>query len=102
MSTLELKAGGRLEFGGLRGRTVFLYIVRGEVGVQGRNIGAFRLVELGEGDVLVIEGSMDVCVIFGHADPIDEPVVSHGPFVMNSEDEIRQAYADFREGRFGK
>ena len=34
-------------------------------------------------------------------EPIDEPVVGHGPFVMNSRDEIRQAITDFNSGRFG-
>jgi redox-sensitive bicupin YhaK (pirin superfamily) len=33
--------------------------------------------------------------------PIDEPVVVHGPFVMNTADEIRQAMIDFESGRFG-
>ena len=101
MSTLELKAGGRIQFDGLRGRNVFLYIVRGEVAVAGQNIAAFRLVELSEGDMVVIESRTDAYILFGHADPINEPVVSQGPFVMNSEDEIRQAYAEFRAGKFG-
>ncbi|HEX5328148.1 MAG TPA: pirin-like C-terminal cupin domain-containing protein [Acetobacteraceae bacterium] len=34
--------------------------------------------------------------------PIDEPVVMHGPFVMNTADEVRQAVADFHDGRFGR
>jgi hypothetical protein len=33
--------------------------------------------------------------------PLDEPVVHHGPFVMNSLDEVRRAYADYRQSRFG-
>jgi len=101
MSTLQLRAGGRAQFNGLRGRDVFLYIVRGEVRVAGQRATAFRLVELNAGDLLVIEGLSDAYVLFGHADPIDEPVVSHGPFVMNTKEEIRQAFADFRTGRFG-
>ena len=51
--------------------------------------------------MVVIESRTDAYVLFGHADPINEPVVSHGPFVMNSEDEIWQAYAEFRAGKFG-
>ena len=101
MSTLQLRAAGRVQFDGLRGRDVFLYIVRGEVAVAGQNIAEFRLVELSEGDRVVIEASMDAHLLFGHADPIDEPVVAQGPFVMNSQDEIRQAFAEFRAGKFG-
>ncbi|MGD0494148.1 MAG: pirin family protein [Steroidobacteraceae bacterium] len=101
MSTLQLRAGGRIQFDGLRGRDVFLYVVRGEVDIAGQQIAGFRLVELGEGDSVVIESRTDAYILFGHADPINEAVVSQGPFVMNSEDEIRQAYAEFRAGKFG-
>ncbi|MBL4715623.1 MAG: pirin family protein, partial [Bacteroidia bacterium] len=34
--------------------------------------------------------------------PINEPVVTYGPFVMNSEEEIKQAYADYQQGKMGK
>jgi len=40
-------------------------------------------------------------LIFGHAMPLNEPVVAQGPFVMNTEEEIRQAYDDYRNGKFG-
>ena len=33
-------------------------------------------------------------------EPLKEPVVAHGPFVMNTEEEIRQAYRDYQEGKF--
>jgi redox-sensitive bicupin YhaK (pirin superfamily) len=34
--------------------------------------------------------------------PLDEPIVGHGPFVMNNEAQIRQALLDYRSGRFGR
>jgi redox-sensitive bicupin YhaK (pirin superfamily) len=87
-------------FEGLAGRDVFLYIASGELNIAGTAVPAFNLVELSEGAAIEIEATTPAVVLFGHADPIDEPVISHGPFVMNSTEEIRQAYADYRAGRF--
>jgi redox-sensitive bicupin YhaK (pirin superfamily) len=100
MATVELKAGGRVTFDALKGRDVFLYAVRGDLSVAGTAVQAFNLAELSQGDAVEIEATTQALVLFGHANPIDEPVVSHGPFVMNTADEIRQAYADYRTGRF--
>jgi redox-sensitive bicupin YhaK (pirin superfamily) len=100
MTTVEARSGGRVSFDGLAGRELFLYVVRGELSIAGTAVQAFNLVELAPGDKLEIQATTRAVFLFGHADPMDEPVVSHGPFVMNSEDEIRQAYADYRAGRF--
>jgi redox-sensitive bicupin YhaK (pirin superfamily) len=100
MATWDSRPGGRVRFDGLAGRDVFLYVVRGEVTVAGTAVAAFNLAELAEGDAIVIEATMQATVIFGHADPIDGQVVSHGPFAMTPADEIRQAYADYGAGSF--
>ncbi|HSY07785.1 MAG TPA: pirin family protein [Steroidobacteraceae bacterium] len=100
MATVETGAGGRVSFDRLAGRDVFLYVVRGAISVAGTAVQAFDLAEVGEGNVIEIEAASQAMFLFGHADPIDDPVVSHGPFVMNTVDEIRQAYADYRAGRF--
>jgi redox-sensitive bicupin YhaK (pirin superfamily) len=47
-----------------------------------------------------IGGRDDAVLLFGHAEPIGEPVVAHGPFVMNSREEIAQAISDYQAGRF--
>jgi redox-sensitive bicupin YhaK (pirin superfamily) len=101
MSFVEAKPGERFTFDGLSGRDVFLYVARGSVSAGGTVVPHFNLAELGPGDSLTIEASEPATFLFGHADPIPEPIVAHGPFVMNSEAEIRQAYADYQAGRFG-
>jgi hypothetical protein len=59
----------------------------------------------GAGDTLVLHGPaegddpFDVLILGG--EPIREPVVAYGPFVMNTEEEIAQAFADFQAGRLG-
>jgi quercetin 2,3-dioxygenase len=77
-----------------------LYVVRGELDIAGTNVPALNLAELTGGDSVAIEATKDTMFVLGHAAPINEPVVAHGPFVMTTADEIRQAYADYRAGRF--
>jgi redox-sensitive bicupin YhaK (pirin superfamily) len=101
MSTIAFKTGGRVGFGSLARRDVFLYVVRGEVMVNGVAVGDAQLVELElAGDTVEIHADADSLLLFGHAQPIGEPVVAHGPFVMNTREEIVQAIADYQAGLF--
>jgi redox-sensitive bicupin YhaK (pirin superfamily) len=101
MSTVELGRGGRVSFSGVAGRSVFLYVVRGRIDVGGEPVPAHTLAELNEeGDRVDIGGRDDAVLLCGHAEPIGEPVVAHGPFVMNSREEIAQAISDYQAGRF--
>ncbi|MFI4964364.1 MAG: pirin family protein [Caulobacterales bacterium] len=103
MTTIELEAGGKAGFGSLGGRNVFLYGVSGEVKVNGEAVPAWNLAEFDlDGDMLEIEATEDALVLFGHAEPIGEPVVAHGPFVMNTREEIADAIRDYNAGLFDK
>ncbi|MOA27372.1 hypothetical protein D3C78_1482460 [compost metagenome] len=53
-----------------------------------------------EGDELHLEADGQALALLLSGEPIDEPIVGYGPFVMNSEAEIRQAIRDFQDGRF--
>jgi redox-sensitive bicupin YhaK (pirin superfamily) len=102
MSTVALQAGGAVGFPDVRGRNVFLYVVRGTVRLAGDSAPQYRLLELNDdGDSVDIVAESDAVLLFGHADPIGEPVVAHGPFVMNTREEIQQAARDYMEGKFG-
>ncbi|MNE41251.1 hypothetical protein D3C80_1353120 [compost metagenome] len=86
-----------------RGHTVLLYVFEGELMVRGQrdqNIASGQLARLGDGDSLHLTspGGGRALLIAGR--PLHEPIVQHGPFVMNSRTEIEQALADFRNGRF--
>jgi redox-sensitive bicupin YhaK (pirin superfamily) len=101
MSWIDMRAGGRLTFAGLRERNVFLYVVRGAIEVGAKVVPAFTLVELdNDGDGVEFTATTDAVVLFGHAEPTREPVVSHGPFVMNTREEINQAIRDYQAGKF--
>ncbi|MCB0714183.1 MAG: pirin family protein [Ignavibacteriae bacterium] len=83
--------------------TTGLYVLRGGVLLEGGEI--VRESELAgftvEGDAIRVKAEEPTRFLLIGGEPIDEPVVSYGPFVMNSMDEIRQAYADYREGKMG-
>ena len=102
MSVVEMHAGARVTFPDLAGRSVFLYVVEGSIRIGGAEVLEHRLAELSpEGDSVQIEASADAKLLFGHADPIGAPVVSYGPFVMNTREEITQAVRDYQAGKFG-
>jgi len=102
MMTIELVARGRVMLPAPRDRNVFLYVVRGEVSVSGETAPAFHLVDMkDDGDEIELAAHGDALVIFGHALPLNEPVASYGPFVMNTREEILQAIRDYEAGKFG-
>jgi redox-sensitive bicupin YhaK (pirin superfamily) len=102
MSTMAFAKGGRVLIKGLLGRTVFVYVVRGVLEVEAEKVEGMHLAELNtEGDEIYITAESDALLLFGHAEPINAPVVSHGPFVMNTREEIVQAINDYQAGKFG-
>jgi redox-sensitive bicupin YhaK (pirin superfamily) len=101
MTTVRLSAGARIDLPAPSGRSVFLYVVGGDVAVAGREVAQWHLVTMNDdGDAVSIEARTDATLLFGHADPIGEPVVSHGPFVMNTREEIGAAIRDYQAGKF--
>lgn len=101
LAWLDLRPGARVRWPVPRGHTVFLYVVRGTPEVGGEAVRAQHLIELhDDGDVVALAAAGEARLLFGHAAPFGEPVVAHGPFVMNTAEEIRQAVHDYRAGRF--
>jgi hypothetical protein len=97
----RLPARGRLRHDVEPGHAVALYTVDGSVrvGEQRTPVAAHRFVVLGQGDVVDIVADDAARLLFFAARPIGEPVARRGPFVMNTDDELRQAFADYRSGR---
>lgn len=101
---LRLNGGKLLTLDLHEGRNTALVVLRGTVQVNGLELvreGQLALFER-NGHQLTLEANNDAMVLLLSGEPIDEPIVGHGPFVMNSEQEIQQAFTDFQSGRFGR
>lgn len=85
------------------GHTLSVLVLSGTVEVNGQEIAReAQLVLLDrEGGGATVEANDDAKLLILSGEPINEPVVAHGPFVMNTVAEIRQAMLDFQNGRFG-
>lgn len=86
------------------GWNTMLVVLHGTVEVNGDEIareGQLVVLER-EREGVLIESSNDAVVLVLSGEPIDEPVVGHGPFVMNTQEEIRQALHDLSTGQFGR
>ena len=100
--TLHMNAGASISTRIPVENNVFFYIVRGKVSLAGKTISYRNLVEFNHDDeTLEIAASENSIVIVGNAHPLNEPMVAQGPFVMNTQAEILQAYSDYQSGKFG-
>ena len=104
----RIEPGGAVTQPALGAYNAFAYLVEGEgvFGADGERAGDGQMVMFAQdGDLVRIENSADakatleVLLIAGA--PLNEPVARYGPFVMNTEGEIRQAIEDYRQGRMG-
>lgn len=100
---LRLQAGHTVTIPATAGHTTLPFVMRGRVRLaDGREAGAGDLaVHSRGGEGVQLQVLEDATVLWLSGQPIDEPVVGYGPFVMNTEAEIRQAFADFHAGRMG-
>jgi redox-sensitive bicupin YhaK (pirin superfamily) len=76
----------------------FLYVYEGEVDISGKTLTKGQLGVLDFADQLTLKTDDAARAIFVSGEPINEPVVQYGPFVMNTEEEINQALRDFQQG----
>jgi len=85
------------------GHTLSVVVLSGTVEVNGQEIAReAQTVLLGrDGGGVTIEANGDAKLLVLTGEPIDEPIVAHGPFVMNTAAEIKQAILDVQNGRFG-
>ncbi len=100
---LRLEPGARVNLPIPEGHTTLVAVLNGSVQINDTDV--LREAELAnldrEGQEIVLESNNDARLLVLSGEPIDEPVVGYGPFVMNTEGEIKKAMLDFQSGKFG-
>jgi len=102
-ATLEFKKGGKVSIALPADHNALIYLLDGKLRVDG-----FGMVEelhivhfKNDGEGITLEGLEDTRVLLLSGLPLNEPVVSHGPFVMNNQTQIMEAMRDYQMGKMG-
>jgi hypothetical protein len=102
LALIDYKEGGKTGFFIPKEKNILFYVVKGTVQVNEKEIQLHRLAIFAHDDEPVeITALKDAIILFGHATPFREPFAAHGPFVMNTPEEITQAYEDYNNGKLG-
>ncbi|WP_435016375.1 pirin family protein [Tundrisphaera sp. TA3] len=99
----ELNPGARVEFRRPAGWTKLVVVLKGQVAVgDGQVAGESDLIVFPrDEEIFTLEAREGSKILVLAGEPIDEPIAAYGPFVMNTQAEIRQAIADFQSGKMG-
>jgi redox-sensitive bicupin YhaK (pirin superfamily) len=100
-----LKAGEKVELTVPKGHNTAVVLRMGDTTINGsaKLNGEAKIATLGrDGDTITLEAKEDSQLVLLSGEPINEPIASYGPFVMNTREEIIQAVADLKSGKFGK
>ena len=101
---IQFKANGKAQFELPSSFNTAALVLRGSATINGTHAakeGQFILFGNTPGEILIEGHTDDTLVIVLSGEPIDEPVFQHGPFVMNSREEIIEAFQDFQAGKMG-
>ncbi len=99
---MRMNTGHKIDLQLSAGFTTMLLVLQGAVLVNGTETIKGKELAIFErnGDLISLEATSDTIILVLNGEPIDEPIVGQGPFVMNTQDEIDQAITDYRAGRF--
>ena len=99
---IKLHSGAEVSTHIPEGHNTALLVIDGSVEVNGERASEHSFILFkNEGDEIAIKASADSVLLLLSGEPINEPIASYGPFVMNTQDEIHVAIKEFQEGKFG-
>lgn len=101
--TVEMKKGGSYFFNIPSSHNTFFYLLDGKVEVNDTTEveGKYAVVMNNDGEGFTLTATEDTRLLIGSGEPLNEPVASHGPFVMNNETELMEAFRDYQMGKMG-
>ena len=101
---LRLRAGESVELPLPEGHSAALLVLKGVASLEGSARAKHAEIAIFDpsGESIAVRAEEDLTALVLSGEPIHEPVVGYGPFVMNTEAEIDQAIADYQAGRFGR
>ncbi len=99
---LEVKPKSQVILPCKQGYSMLLFVRNGHLTIAQHNVNAPELAIMSHtGTTIKLSSSAGASVVFLSGEPIREPVVGHGPFVMNTIEEIKQAFQDYEQGLMG-
>jgi len=101
--TVEMQKGGKHFFQIPASHNALIYLLEGKVNINDAQAaeGKYAVVFNRDGDGFALEAQEYTRLLVGTGEPLDEPVTSQGPFVMNSETQILEAFRDYKMGKMG-
>jgi redox-sensitive bicupin YhaK (pirin superfamily) len=100
---VRMQGGGDIDVPVADSLNAFIYVYTGDVEVAGdhpRRVSRGEIALLGDGTLVRVASGRPANFLLVAGRPLNEPVARYGPFVMNTADELRQAFADYQAGRF--
>lgn len=103
MFNLKLNKGGKTELSFPSNYTTAILMVEGEAIINGVTKAAedHFIMFSNDGESFTVEAASDAIILVLSGEPLNEPIAAHGPFVMNTKEELVEAFQDFNTGKFG-
>lgn len=99
----EMKKGGSFTFSFPKHYNTLLYVLEGEIVINEKEIVNNKQLAVfnNDGETFTVNANANTLFFVGSGEPINEPIAAHGPFVMNTQTEIMQAFKDYQMGKMG-